>query len=158
MRYGFRTATPEDLPLIAGWQAQPHVRAWWGSESTYEADDLNDARVARWIVSLDGAPFAYMQDYSVHGWPDHHFADLAVGSRGIDQFIGDPERLGQGHGTGLIGQRLDALFAAGAPAVATDPHPDNHCAIAVYRKLGFAEAGPPRETRWGLVLPMVARR
>ncbi|WWR55751.1 hypothetical protein RV999_26300 (plasmid) [Sinorhizobium meliloti] len=42
-----------------------------------------------------------MQDYTVHGWDDHHFAHLAKGSRGIDQYIGDPEMVGVGHGSTL---------------------------------------------------------
>lgn len=157
IRYRFRPATPDDLALLAAWQAQPHVRAWWDADDPYDADDLADPRVARWIVSAAGRPFAFMQDYTVHGWDDHHFAGLPEGARGIDQFIGDPGMIGAGHGTGFIGARLRTLFAAGAPVVATDPHPDNARAIAVYAKLGFAPAGPPRNTAWGPVLPMLAR-
>ena len=155
-QYSFRTVTLDDLDLLAGWQSKPHVHQWWGSEP-YDAADLADPRVARWIVSTAGRPFAYMQDYTVHGWEDHHFAHLPNGSRGIDQFIGDAEMLGLGHGSAFIGTRMRALFAAGAPVIATDPHPDNARAIAVYKKLGFEPSGPPRDTQWGLVLPMLAR-
>ena len=94
----------------------------------------------------------------MHGWDDHHFAALPKGARGIDQYIGDPDMIGAGHGTGFIGARMQILFDAGAPVIATDPHPENARAIAVYRKLGFAPVGPPQETQWGLILPMVARR
>jgi aminoglycoside 6'-N-acetyltransferase len=156
--YTFRAATMADLPLLRMWQRQPHVAEWWGSDEPYEADDLADSRVARWIVSTAGRAFAYMQDYAVHGWPDHHFAGLPDGSRGIDQYIGEPDMVGLGHGSAFIAARLAALFAAGAPVVATDPHPDNGRAIAVYRRLGFRVAGPPRVTEWGTVLPMTARR
>ena len=155
--YAFRPVTEADLGLIAGWLAEPHVRAWWGEDAAYDADDLADRRVARRIVSLAGRPFAYMQDYAVHGWPDHHFAALPAGSRGIDQFIGPPDMLGLGHGPAFVADRLRALFAEGAPVVATDPHPDNARAIAAYRRCGFAASGPPVETRWGRVLPMIAR-
>lgn len=99
-----------------------------------------------------------MQDYTVHGWEDHHFAGLPKGSRGIDQYIGDPEMIGLGHGSAFIGARMKALFDAGVPVIATDPHPANERAIAVYKKLGFESSGSPEETRWGLVLPMLARR
>lgn len=99
-----------------------------------------------------------MQDYTVHGWEDHHFAELPKGSRGIDQYIGDPEMIGVGHGSAFIGARMQTLFDQGAPVIATDPHPDNERAIAVYRKLGFEPSGPPQETKWGLILPMLARR
>ncbi|MHC2492069.1 hypothetical protein ACVII0_005923 [Sinorhizobium meliloti] len=90
-RYSFRKATVNDLPLLTAWQSNPHVRAWWGSDESYDAADLADPRVARWIVSTAERPFAFMQDYTVHGWEDHHFAKLPRGSRGIDQYIGDPE-------------------------------------------------------------------
>ena len=156
--YSFRKATLDDLPLLAAWQSTPHVRAWWDSDAPYDAADLADPRVARWIVSSAGRPFAFMQDYAVHGWEDHHFAWLAEGSRGIDQYIGDAQMIGFGHGSAFIGARMRALFDAGAPVIATDPHPANERAIAVYRKLGFEPSGSPQQTQWGLILPMLARR
>jgi aminoglycoside 6'-N-acetyltransferase len=53
---------------------------------------------------------------------------------------------------------MRALFDAGVPVVATDPHPANERAIAVYKKLGFEPFGSSQETQWGLILPMLARR
>lgn len=156
-RYGFRKATLNDLDLLSGWQSNPHVRAWWGSPEPYGEAELADTRVARWIVSYAGRPFAYMQDYTVHGWEEHHFADLPEGSRGIDQYIGEPDMIGAGHGPAFIAMRMKALFAEGAPVIATDPHPDNARAIAAYRKAGFEPFGPARMTQWGLILPMLAR-
>lgn len=147
----------EDLPLLRWWQDLPHVREWWGDDEPFDEGDLHDARVSRWIVELDGKPFAYMQDYSVHGWEGHHFGHLPPGSRGIDQYIGDPAMIGGGHGTAFIRQRMQEIFAAGAPVIAVDPHPANARAIAVYRKLGFRIAGAERATPWGLILPMEAR-
>lgn len=158
MTYAFRPVTMDDLGLLSAWHAHPHVRQWWGSDAPYDHEDISDPRVSRWIVATEGRPFAFMQDYTVHGWEDHHFANLPKGSRGIDQFIGEPGMIGRGHGSAFIGARMQVLFDAGAPVIATDPHPDNARAIAVYRKLGFAPAGAPRQTQWGLVLPMLARR
>ena len=156
--YGFRRVTMDDLDLLQKWQAHPHVREWWDSDASYDRETINDPRVARWIVSTDERPFAFMQDYTVHGWEDHHFARLPEGSRGIDQYIGDPDMIGVGHGSAFIGARVKTLFDEGAPVIATDPHPDNKRAIAVYRKLGFELFGPPQETQWGLILPMRVRR
>ncbi|MEM6637962.1 MAG: GNAT family N-acetyltransferase [Pseudomonadota bacterium] len=154
-RYEFRQATSADLALLNAWQLLPHVREWWDVEDLIDEEDLSDPRVLQWVVSFSARPFAFMQDYTVHGWDDHHFAGLPKGSRGIDQFIGPTEMVGIGHGTAFIGKRIRALFEVGAPAVATDPHPDNARAIAAYRKLGFRTVGPPRETEWGLILPML---
>lgn len=157
-RYDFRAATMDDLPMLLEWQAQPHVREWWDSDEPYDDEEINDPRVSRWIVLVDGRPFAFMQDYSVHGWEDHHFAQLPKGARGIDQYIGDPKMIGVGHGTAFIGERMRILYDGGAPVIATDPHPDNERAIAVYRKLGFEPSGKPQETQWGRILPMLAKR
>ncbi len=148
----------DDLPLLMAWQAQLHVRAWWETDAPYDREQLSDPRVARWIVWLDGRPFAFMQDYTVHGWENHHFAGLPKGARGIDQYIGEPGMIGVGHGSAFIGARMQVLFDEGAPVIATDPHPDNARAISVYRKLGFDPVGPVEDTQWGLILPMVATR
>ena len=154
--YNFRPATMDDLTMLTTWQAEPHVAAWWDDAAPFDAEDLADARVARWIVSHLGRPFGYMQDYTVHGWDDHHFFDLPAGSRGVDQYIGDAAYLGQGHGSGMIRQRMDRLFADGAPVIGTDPHPDNAHAIAVYTNLGFRPLRAAEQTRWGPILPMAA--
>lgn len=156
--YEFRRVNTDDLDLLQKWQAQPHVRAWWDSDEPYDQEELSDPRVSRWIVSTDERPFAFMQDYTVHGWENHHFARLPEGSRGIDQYIGDPDMVGVGHGSAFIGARVQILFDEGAPVIATDPHPDNQRAIAVYRKLGFEPFGPSQQTQWGLILPMWAMR
>lgn len=155
--YDFRAVTPDDLALLRDWRSAPHVREWWGPGEPWTAADLADPRVDRRIVCLRGRPFAFMQDYTVHGWEDHHFAGLPPGARGIDQFIGAARMLGLGHGTAFIRSRMRALFAAGAPVIATDPDPRNARAIAVYSRLGFAPAGPARDSAWGPILPMVAR-
>ena len=99
-------------------------------------------------------PFAYIQDYTVHSWGDHHFDHLPDGSRGIDQFIGLADMVGKGHGQRFIAQHCQWLFQEGAPVIGTDPHPDNRVAIAVYQKLGFETEGAVKETPWGTILPM----
>lgn len=153
--YAFRPVSPDDEPMLRAWRAEPHVREWWGPPTDDEKPEA-DPKVSRWIVSCDGTPFAYAQDYAVHGWPEHHFAHLDAGARGIDQYIGPSAMLGRGHGTAFLAQIMARLFAQGAPVLATDPHPDNARAIAVYEKLGFVVAGPVQETQWGLILPMLA--
>ena len=148
----------DDLGLLTEWQSRPHVREWWGDEDPFDEEGFADPRVSRWIVAIDEAPFAYIQDYTVHGWDDHHFAHLPKGSRGIDQYIGDPAMIGIGHGPAFISARLQVLFNDGAPVIATDPHPENARAIAAYRKVGFEASEPPQRTQWGLILPMQISR
>ncbi|WP_171128280.1 GNAT family N-acetyltransferase [Ruegeria sp. HKCCA6707] len=153
-RYAFREMTSEDFAMISEWQSHPHVREWWDSNEPSTNKELEDARVRRWIVSLAERPFAYIQDYTVHGWEDHPFYSLPPGSRGIDQFIGEPDMIGRGHGSAFISEHLRRVFSAGVPVVATDPHPDNARAIAAYHKAGFSVFGEARQTPWGPILPM----
>ena len=133
----------------------PHVARWWGRpELEAAAEALADPRIAMWIVEHDGRPFAYAQDYPPHDWDDHPFAHLPTGARGVDQYIGEPDMLDRGHGTAFILAQCRRLFAAGAPAIGTDPHPDNGRAIRAYEKAGFRIASAPLDTRWGRAVLM----
>jgi len=153
--YRFRSIAPRDLPLIARWRAMPHVIQWWGNpQGEPEADKLRDARIAMWIIEHDGRPFAFAQDYEVHGWDPHPFGHLPPGARGIDQYIGEADMLDCGHGSRFVREHVTMLFAHGAPAVGTDPHPDNRRACRAYEKAGFSATTGPVATRWGTAILM----
>jgi aminoglycoside 6'-N-acetyltransferase len=155
----FRRVVEADLAVLARWRAAPHVREWWGEPSVEdEREKLADPRIAMWIVELAGRPFAFAQDYDVHGWDPHPFSYLPPGSRGIDQYIGEADMLDRGHGSAFVRQHVERLFAAGAPAVGTDPHPDNARAIRAYEKAGFVLASGPVDTPWGRAVLMETRR
>jgi aminoglycoside 6'-N-acetyltransferase len=62
--------------------------------------------------------------------------------------------VGLGHGSAFVRAHCERLFAAGAPAVGTDPHPDNARAIRAYEKAGFRAVTGPVETRWGRAILM----
>lgn len=153
--YHFRTLTDADLPLISRWRVAPHVRQWWGAPSLEdEREKLADSRIAMWIVEYEGRSFAFAQDYDVHGWPEHPFSYLPPGSRGIDQYIGEADMLGKGHGPAFVRLHVQRLFAAGAPAVGTDPHPSNLRAQRAYEKAGFTTTRGPLDTPWGRAVLM----
>lgn len=153
MTYAFRAATAADLPLINAWKAEPHVAAWWDDEPI-DSGDLEEPGYRLWIVSLDGRPFAMLQDYRIHDHPGHHLAMLPEGALGIDLFIGPPDMVDKGHGPSLIRAYCDTQFATGIPAIGTDPHPDNARAIAAFARAGFEVVGDAVETPWGRSLPM----
>ena len=160
MSYGFRRMTAGDLAMARRWLAMPEVCRWWGdpdSEISILEEDLGDPRMRMWIVSHEGRPFAYIQDYDPHDWAMHHFGHLPPGSRGIDQFVGEPDMLGRGHGSAFIRTHVDRLFAEGAPAVGTDPDPSNARAIRAYQKAGFT-AVSAQDTQWGPALLMLRHR
>ena len=128
---------------------------WWGPlEVEDAAETLTDPRVAMWIVAHQGRPFAYAQDHSPHDWSAHAFAHLPRGSRGIVQYISEPDMLDRGHGSAFVRAHCERIFAEGAPAIGTDPHPDNVRALRAYEKAGFRVASQPMETRWGRAIQM----
>jgi aminoglycoside 6'-N-acetyltransferase len=156
--YLIRPFREADAARVAAWRARPHVFRWWGDpDDEPEADRLVDASLAYWIVELNGRPFAFIQDYRIHAWPDHPFAFLPQGSRGMDTFIGEPALLGQGHGARFVRQHVDRMFRDGAPAAGIDPHPDNAPARRAFEKAGFATVGGPLETDWGRAILMERR-
>ncbi|MBL6428471.1 MAG: acetyltransferase [Maritimibacter sp.] len=153
--YAFRRATPDDLPMLRLWLAAPRVARWWDDEDPFDDEDLADKGFRAWIVSHEGRAFGYVQDYDVHGWPDHPFTFLPAGSRGMDLFIGPEDMAGQGHGSALIRAFSNWLLAGGAPSVGADPHPSNAGSIAAFAKAGFQPAGQPQDGPHGRYLPMV---
>ncbi|MBL6082259.1 GNAT family N-acetyltransferase [Belnapia sp. T18] len=144
-----------DLPLLASWRRQAHVRRWWGPpEVEPEAEKLRETRVAMWIAAVAGRPLAFIQDYAVADWMPHHFSYLPVGSRGMDVYIGEPGEVGQGHGARIVRHHADYLFRLGVPAIGIDPHPENHRARRAFARSGFLTASGPIVTRWGPAILM----
>jgi len=145
-----------DVPLVAEWRRRPHVLQWWNTPpDDLAADTVDDATIDVWIAELDGRPMAYIQDYRVHDWPGHHFSFLPIDARGMDILIGEPDLIGQGHGTAIVERHVGALFARGIPAMGIDPHPDNAAARRAYARAGFVEVGGgPVDTEWGLSILM----
>lgn len=128
--------------MLKTWLATPAVKQWWG-DPTEQADilleDIRDSRMAMTmnIVTLEDHPFAFIQDYEVHAWPQKHLAQLPSGSRAIDTFIGLESHLGQGHGSGYLRQRATQLLEHGAAKVVIDPELANSRARRAYQKAGF---------------------
>jgi aminoglycoside 6'-N-acetyltransferase len=138
--YEFRSMTAADLASVRRWLAKPHVAQWWGDPDEQFAlvsGDLDHPSMDQFIVALDQYPFAYLQCYDPMAWPNHGFGHLPTGARGIDQFIGEADMMGSGHGSALIRTFVDELLVTGAPRVVTDPDPANGCAIRAYEKAGF---------------------
>jgi aminoglycoside 6'-N-acetyltransferase len=152
--YTFTRVTPQDLPMIRAWLEEPHVRRWWGDPAEQIAlisGDLDKPTMGCHIVAREGRPFAYVQWWLTH--PYSVYLDQPPGTRGIDQFIGPPEMIGQGHGAAFIGVFARNLLAEGASRVITDPDPQNVQAIRAYTRAGFHPLGE-RETSDGSVLLM----
>ena len=143
--YTFRPMAAADLPTIQHWLATPHVSAWWGDPQEQFAlvsGDLDHSSIQQFIVAIADRPIAYLQCYDPAAWPNHGFGAIADNARGIDQFIGEAEFIGQGHGSHFIRAFVDDLLKTGTPLVLTDPSPANTRAIRAYEKAGFQKRGP----------------
>jgi aminoglycoside 6'-N-acetyltransferase len=138
--YAFRTVSTADLPLLRGWLERPHVREWWGEPDrglARIAENIDDPTIDVFVVSYRDIPIAYQQSWDPHAEANHPCRDQPHGTRGIDQFIGEPDFIGRGHGSAFIRVFVERLFGAGAPRVITDPNPRNTRAIRAYAKAGF---------------------
>lgn len=126
-RYGFRAVTEDDLPMIAQWLDEPHLAQWWGDPHKALAeikDAMEDVATEPLIIELDGEPIGYLQSYDPHLEDDHPYQDQPTGTLGIDLSIGKPDLVGKGHGSAIVRQFVDELFAEGRPARCHRSRPD----------------------------------
>lgn len=155
--YRFRAMSAHDLDLVNVWLARPHVRQWWGNpgeQLDLVSADLAEPAMEQYIVTWRGRPLAYLQCYLHGAWPENGLGTHPPGTRGIDQFIGEPDMVGRGHGSAFVRAFVDGLLAAGVPRVLTDPDPANARAIRAYTKAGFRACGHV-ETPDGRALLMI---
>src|SRR5947209_4583683 len=123
MEYRFRPTASTDLPMIQRWLALPHVRQWWGDPQQQYAlvsGDLDEPAMDQYVVSAAGGDFGYIQCYDLTAW-NSGFGTHPTGTRGIDQFIGEPDMIERGHGSALIRCFVDGCLKNGIPRIVTDP-------------------------------------
>jgi aminoglycoside 6'-N-acetyltransferase len=141
--YQFRPMSAEDLPMVRRWLETPHVAQWWHDPDEQFAlvrEDLDHPAMEQFIVAARDRPFAYLQCYDPNAWPEGGLGLHPGGTRGIDQFIGEPDMIDRGHGSALIRSFVDDLLKTGTPRVVTDPDPANIRAVRAYEKAGFQKA------------------
>jgi aminoglycoside 6'-N-acetyltransferase len=137
--YTFRPMTTADLPLIRRWLGEAHVREWWGDpdeQFSLVSGDLDEPAMDQFIVLAGNRPFGYLQCYKLTAW-NTGLGPQPEGTRGIDQFIGEGDMIGRGHGSAFIRAFVDGQFRNGLPRMVTDPDPLNARAIRAYEKAGF---------------------
>jgi RimJ/RimL family protein N-acetyltransferase len=100
---------------------------------------VTDATVRAYVAHHAGVPIGFIQSYVAAAagdgwWPD----ETDPGVVGIDQFLADPTRLGQGLGSAMVRAFVDVLFEDPAVTrIQLDPDPTNARAIRSYEKAGF---------------------
>lgn len=148
--FAFEPLREAHLPMLREWLLRSHVAAWWGEAETVEelrADYIGNRTASdatrAYIATAAGAPVGFIQCYVVRGsgggwWEE----ETDPGARGIDQFLADPQRQGQGLGRAMIRAFVEALFAdPSVTVVQTDPDPSNLRAIRCYEAAGFERVG-----------------
>lgn len=151
--YTFQTIVHENVvPILRSWFDQPHVAEWWPvpNPDEYFGNFLKRIRsnnTVALLVLYQQKPIGYLQYYFIDRLTDKSGAwlpPLPKHTIGIDQFIGNPEYLGKGHGAAFIAAFLLDYLPVYEPQVTTvilDPDPKNLRAIRCYEKVGFYSVG-----------------
>lgn len=142
--YHFQKLRQSDLRVVRYWLMEPHVVDWWTPPTEEIAIMENEKRdpranVLRYVVSHNGREFAFIQIYDVAGegefWADN---PQGPGAYGIEQFIGDAQMIGFGHGTNFIkGFVAQLREQKEIHRIIVDPAPDNVPAIRCFSQVGF---------------------
>ncbi len=154
--YAFWPMTSDHLPMIRRWLETPEVVRWWGEPDEQFAlvsGDLDHPDMDQFVVAIEDRPFGYIQCYALSAW-NQGFGPQPEATRGIDQFIGEPEMIGRGHGSAFIRQFVENLLMSGVPRIVTDPDPENIRAVRAYARAGF-QSDRAIETPDGPALLMV---
>jgi RimJ/RimL family protein N-acetyltransferase len=120
--------------MVATWLTRPHVAEWWNGPIALEPG------LRQFLALLEGQAIGYVQSYqAVACQGDGWWLDVQdPGVHGIDQFLADGEKLGQGLGTEMVRAFVGELFAdPTVRRVQADPSPANGRAIRCYEKAGF---------------------
>jgi aminoglycoside 6'-N-acetyltransferase len=140
--YRFRSMTDADLPTMERWLKMPEVVRWWGDPAEQLAllkEDLEEPLMRQWVVEHRERPFAYVQAYEAHSWPQVHLQRLPGGAQVLDAFVGEPDMVGCGHGSAVMRLLASILIREGSPLVAIDPNVENLRARRAFARAGFAE-------------------
>lgn len=146
----YRPVEEADLSTLEAWMNAPHWQEWWGEPATelgYVRKMLEGADTTRpYFFQENGADKGYIQVWYVRdqisaGWSEDEpwltmVPDKAVG---VDLSIGSASDLGKGLGTKALTGFVSLLLDEGEDTILIDPDPDNHRAVAAYRKAGFRE-------------------
>ena len=147
MKIDFGGLTREDLPLLAGWFKEPHIREWWldanGDPDHLEAKygpRIDGAWPEVFIVRIDGNPIGFVQWCPMESYAEWYGElDEAIDAIGIDYLIGEPSLVGRGVGTRVIGDFVRRVWSRfpDAVGVLADPQPGNRASCRVLEKNGF---------------------
>jgi aminoglycoside 6'-N-acetyltransferase len=147
----FRRLTEADLPMLAGWLAQPHVYEFWredsdlaGVEERYRPALRGEDPTELFVIEVGGRPVGLIQRYLIGDNPEwaaafpHELGEVASAA-GIDYLIGDASLVGKGIGSTAIHrfseQTLDRYPGADVVVACQQANPASWRAL---EKAGYA--------------------
>jgi RimJ/RimL family protein N-acetyltransferase len=143
--------TRDDLRLVHEWLQRPHVQRWWTERQTYEevVDHYGpsidgDEPTDHYIPLLDEQPIGLVETYVVSDHPEYAaLIGVGEGVAGVDLFIGEEARTGQGLGSELLRWFVDEVVFAQPETIACIAGPDarNVASIRAFEKAGFRVVG-----------------
>lgn len=150
----FRPLTPADLPLLAGWLAEPHVARWWNHETSPAALQRDFGPAMRGeepaedlVAELDGVPVGLVQRCRWHDYPEYvveiaGILTVAPGTVTIDYLVGRPADTGRGLGTRLVAAAVAEVWRRypDAPSVVVPVVAANRASWRALERAGFTRA------------------
>ena len=127
----WRPLTAGDLPMLAGWLAEPAVARWWHHDSTPTGVERDFGPSVRGeepgedlVVLLGERPVGLLQRSVIADYPEDleefgALVDVPDGAVELDYLIGDPDLRGRGLGSRLIAAAVEDTWRTGpdVPAV-----------------------------------------
>ena len=148
--FSFRALERPDFALLGAWLARPHVRKWWKHDPSPEAVEKDFAEgvdgidpVEYFIVSFAGREMGFMQRYVMADNPEWLSAlsvvQCAPDALGFDYFIAEPDMIGRGIGTAMIGEFIARTWDRHpeATTIIVDVDPNNPASWRALEKNGF---------------------
>ncbi len=138
--YSFKKAGVKDLPQIRRWLDAKHLGEWWTpGEDELAAVMADEAGQAAYIVAHQGWAFAYAHVSDPAFDPAlSEQIDFPKGTIRFDQFIGDTDMIGFGHGIKFIKAFVAAMKdAPGVTKLMVLPAKENVFAARTYSQCGF---------------------
>ena len=146
-----RRLTAQDLPMLASWLAQPHVRRWWQHEYSDEAVQRDFGASVRGtepgedlIVEVGGVPVALVQRQRLHDYPEdvaelEPIVTVPPAALSVDYLIGHPGNTGRGLGPRILRAVVADAWRRypDAPAVIVPVVAANRASWRALEKAGF---------------------
>jgi aminoglycoside 6'-N-acetyltransferase len=143
---GYRPMVLADLPVLAHWLDQEHVRRWWRPEEYETVDEHYRPSLEgreptdHYLILLAGTPIGMIQTYLVSDHPEWEaLVQVGPGVAGVDILIGELERIGQGIGPATLrGFARDVVFRPPATiACIAGVEVENGRSLRAFEKAGF---------------------